>query len=108
MSPMSPMLAERPCEHVGDARGQRGHGDADGENGEPEEIARDDVHGAAHGERGLRAALVQIDRDLAARVAEADDEHALVAEAVTISVPRAVDDLAAVLAAARPCRFVRD
>ncbi len=64
--------------------------DADGQEGDAEDLAADDVDRAAHGQGGLRAMLVQVDGDLAPRVAQAHHQHALPLEAGAIGVGRAV------------------
>src|SRR5262249_27229867 len=68
---------------------------APGEDGNAKEVARHDVDRAADRERGMSALLVEIDGDLAAGVAEADDEDALALERRAAPVFGAVQDFAA-------------
>jgi hypothetical protein len=69
--------ADEPGDGVGDAQRQDAQRDAPGEDRQPEEIAGDDVDRAANRHARPRAVLGEVDGDLAAGVAESDDQHAL-------------------------------
>src|ERR1700682_646435 len=75
-------IAEREPQHrcvdgIDEARGQAPIQDHPRENGKTEEIARNDLDRAAHGERDIDPGIGEIERDLASGIAEAYDQHAL-------------------------------
>ncbi len=81
---------DRRVEGVGQPRGQLAQRDGDGEDRQPEQVTGDDVYRAPHSQRRPCAVLTQIDGDLAAGVAEADDQDGLAAVGRAVPVFRAV------------------
>src|SRR5471030_242479 len=68
--------SQRVCE----SRRKAAQRDRDSEYGDAENLARNNVHWPAHRYCHARAVFVEIDRDLSATVAQADDQNALAAE----------------------------
>ena len=81
--------------------------DHPGQDRNPQEIARDHLDRTAHGERDIDVSFGEIERDLAARIAEADHEHALADERRGIAIVVAVKDASAKRVHTRPGRPIR-
>ena len=85
-------VAQQARQRVADRRRQARQHDR-GLLGRPaEDVAMDDVDGRADRERDGDAVLGEIEGDLGAGVAHADDEHALAGERRRVAVVAAVDD----------------
>ena len=65
---------------VGHSRGKQSAGEAPGEDRQSEQLARDDIDRAADGKRHIDARFGEVERDLGARIAIADDQHAFPGE----------------------------
>ena len=70
--------------------------------GKAQKIPRDDLDRTANGHRHVDAGVRKIKRDLAARIAEADHEHARSGEGNWIAIVNAVDDGAGIVRKTRP------
>jgi hypothetical protein len=81
--------------------------DGPGQDRQAKQVARQDAHRSANGERDVDARFRQIKRNLAARVAEADDEHAFASEWRRIAVAARMQDRSAERLRAGPGRGVR-
>jgi hypothetical protein len=68
-------IAKRRVDFVGYSRGKQSAGEAPGEDRHSEQLPRDDVDRAADGERHVDARFTEVERDLAARGAKADNQH---------------------------------
>jgi len=72
-----------------------------------QELSRQDVLRAAHRQADARAVLVQVERDLRARISHADHEHSLAVEGRAALIVGAVDDASAKEILSSPHRLNR-
>ncbi len=96
----------RRVDEIDETRGQPPVQDRPRQNRKAEQIARYDLHRTANGQCDIDAGIGEIKRDLAAGIAEADDEHALAGIRLGISIAAAVDDRAGINIKSRPGRTV--
>ena len=104
-------IADRQPQHrrvdeIDETRGQPPVQDRPRQNGKAEQIARNDLDRTANGQGDIDAAIGEIERDLAAGIAEADDEHAPAGKRLGILIVAAVNDHARIDIHSRPGRTV--